>query len=1016
MERKLYSTLIIPIFLVIAPAIQAQTFMAHLTGRAEYPPVMTHAYGEVMAEMDADTLVVSGWFRNLGSDLNVNIAGGAHIHMAYAGRNGGVIHPLTVDADTTLRNGMFDPAKNRFTLTAEQQTALRERALYINIHSVNHGGGEIRGQLQPQADAYYTTNLFGSYELPMVMSSGHGALVLDLVEDTLTVSGSFGAMTSPINVAAAGGMHLHMASAGSNGGISIPLNVDPDTSGMNGIISADSNRHTITGEQKAALANRMLYANVHSLNFPGGELRGQVTPPALTVFRGYLAGSNQVPFVMSRADGMVIAELGADSSLTVSGSFTGIRSGVATNIAGGAHIHMALAGSNGGIELFLNSDLNPGATNGTFQADSNVFQLNNTQLTALTNRALYANIHSNAVTSGEIRGQLLPESQVVFNANLSSAGALPPVRSAAAGLVKAELTENQLILSGSLAGLSSDVDTNILGGAHVHLAPAGSTGGVSFPVSLTFNGQLTEATLLPSANVYTLDADQRRALLGRGAYVNVHTENYGSGEIRSQILPEAKAYFLASLSGTQHTVPVNTSAIGQASLELHRGGNAVVTGSFRDLSGKLATNILGGVHIHTGWAGQNGPVHVPIASTLAEDSLSGLFMASENTIALSDGIVDTLMQFGLYMNVHSTEYAGGEIRGQLLPIANAHLTTQLRSINAVQPIANTGAHGAVTAVLTGSGIRLAGTFADLSGDFAGNIAGGVHIHGSARAGTNAGILVGLHTVVAPDLRSGVFPADTVYQLDPADVQSLLAGNTYVNIHTTAHPGGELRGQLLSAFNAFPVATSEITTPLPGSVVEVRSDDDDPFAVSWSASQDADSIAYILQLTVDPTFTVIPLQVNTAGERTLTGFTNADIDTLLADLGIAIGVPIVVQARIVASDGSVLSTGQTSAFTLVREMPSATTQLPRGWEFNVYPTLASTEVNVDLKTSGAIQDDLHVVLVGIDGRVWQDVDLSALSNGSFQNTINVNGLAEGLWFVMLRDREKILATQRFAIQR
>ncbi|MDX1479566.1 MAG: CHRD domain-containing protein, partial [Saprospiraceae bacterium] len=589
----------------------AQSYQATLTGHGQNPPVLTAGYGELEAELTGDTLVVSGWFRNLSSDLAVNILGGAHIHTGYAGRNGGVAHALVLDVDASLRSAQVDPAKNRFFLSAEQQASLAERALYVNVHSEGYMGGELRGQLQPAADAHYSTTLYGSYQTPMVMSTGSGALVLDLVEDTLTVSGSFTGLSSPLNTNAAGGMHLHGAVAGSNGGIEIFLNVESDTSGTSGILRADSNRFVVTADQKAALAARALYANVHSMQFAGGELRGQVVGTPLAVFRGYLAGTNQVPFVTSRADGLVIAELGADSSLVVSGSFTGVRSGVATQIAGGAHIHSGMAGMNGGIAFFLNSDLNADSTAGVFAADSNRFSVDSAQYAALMRRGLYVNLHSNAVNSGEIRAQLLPESQMVFNANLCSATSVPAVKSMGGGLIKAELTGNQLTLSGSLSGLSSDVDTNILGGAHLHLAAAGSTGGVAFPVNLTFGGGLTSATLHAGDNVFTLDEDVMKAVLARGAYINVHTENYGSGEIRSQFLPEAQAYFLASLAGSQQSALVRTGASGQAVLELSRGGNVVVTGSFNNLTGPLATNIAGGVHIHAGRSGSNGPVVQP---------------------------------------------------------------------------------------------------------------------------------------------------------------------------------------------------------------------------------------------------------------------------------------------------------------------------------------------------------------------------------------------------------------------
>ncbi|MDX1407843.1 MAG: CHRD domain-containing protein, partial [Saprospiraceae bacterium] len=618
------------LFTLCSAMLMAQSYTATLTGHGQNPPVLSAGYGEIEADLKDDTLVVSGWFRNLGSDLAVNILGGAHIHTGYAGRNGSVAHALVLDVDTTLRSAQIDPDKNRFLLSAEQQAALTARALYINVHTDQYTGGELRGQLQPQADAYYSTTLFGSNQLPMVMSPGTGALVLDLVGDTLTVTGSFSGLSSPLNTNAAGGMHLHGASAGSNGGIEIFLNVDADTSGTSGILSADSNRFVLTVEQKEALAARLLYANVHSTQFGGGELRGQVVGQPLAVFRAYLAGTNQVPFVTSRADGQVIAELNPDSSLIVSGSFAGVRSGVATQIAGGAHIHLGMAGMNGGIQFFLNSELNVDSTGGVFAADSNQFVANADQFQAMMRRGLYVNLHSNAVTSGEIRGQLLPESQIVFNGNLCSATAMPPVKSMAGGLIKGELTGNRLTLSGTLSGLSSDIDTNILGGAHVHLAAAGSTGGVAFPVNLTFDGDLTRATLHARDNVFMLEEDERNAILARGAYVNVHTETYGSGEIRGQLLPESQGYFLASLAGSQQTNPVRSQAAGQVILELNRGGSVVATGSFNQLSSPLATNIAGGVHIHAGRSGGNGPVVQPLAAVTAGGQLSGTFAASDN--------------------------------------------------------------------------------------------------------------------------------------------------------------------------------------------------------------------------------------------------------------------------------------------------------------------------------------------------------------------------------------------------
>jgi hypothetical protein len=63
-----------------------------------------------------------------------------------------------------------------------------------------------------------------------------------------------------------------------------------------------------------------------------------------------------------------------------------------------------------------------------------------------------------------------------------------------------------------------------------------------------------------------------------------------------------------------------------------------------------------------------------------------------------------------------------------------------------------------------------------------------HIHCGAAAGANAGVAVPLgNNPTSPITGSG--------SMTPAQMADLQAGKCYVNIHTAANPGGEVRGQL-----------------------------------------------------------------------------------------------------------------------------------------------------------------------------------------------------------------------------
>ena len=64
-----------------------------------------------------------------------------------------------------------------------------------------------------------------------------------------------------------------------------------------------------------------------------------------------------------------------------------------------------------------------------------------------------------------------------------------------------------------------------------------------------------------------------------------------------------------------------------------------------------------------------------------------------------------------------------------------------------------------------------------------------HIHGPARPGDNAGVLVNL----APGGMKNPLEGSAV--LTDEQVDYLMLGRTYINIHTTQNKGGELRGQI-----------------------------------------------------------------------------------------------------------------------------------------------------------------------------------------------------------------------------
>lgn len=115
----------------------AEEIKVTLSGDVEVPPVATMATGSGSVIINPD-MTVSGGITTKGI-----VATAAHIHVGKTGTNGPICIGLSKAGENAWR--VPDGAK----LDASQFSAYKDGALYVNVHSVNNKGGEIRGQLMP---------------------------------------------------------------------------------------------------------------------------------------------------------------------------------------------------------------------------------------------------------------------------------------------------------------------------------------------------------------------------------------------------------------------------------------------------------------------------------------------------------------------------------------------------------------------------------------------------------------------------------------------------------------------------------------------------------------------------------------------------------------------------------------------------------------------------------------------------------------------------------------------------
>jgi hypothetical protein len=717
-------------------------------------------------------------------------------------------------------------------------------------------------------------------------------------------------------------------------------------------------------------------------------------------YRAFLSGANEVSPVFTTASGLVTLQLDG-TELAVTGSFEGLTAPLAPIGGTGAHIHLGYAGQNGGVEVPLDPTLTDNDTAGTF---NQTVTLTTEQADFLRARQMYINIHSEAYNGGELRGQILPAGKTYFQTYASGGHEVPSTISTAQGGLSLEYDGSDLVVTGSFNSLVSDyIEVGETGsGSHLHAGFAGQNGGVEISLTPTVSEDGRSGTFTAENNTFTnVSAGVVETLANRGHYLNVHSEGYPGGEIRGQVVPEANIYFYAPLSG-MNEIPQNASqATGAVLVEWYAETSTInATGSFSGLGSDYASNI--GSHLHAGLAGQNGGVEVALSPALDGDSRGGTYLPEDNEFTLNMDQVGLLVSRSLYTNIHTANFNGGEIRGQVVPLAQHYFTTSLTGLSEVEPVL-TGATGGLAFEFRNGTLTATGSFSGLESNNIGSV--GSHIH-SAAADENGGVIYPLAPELdsETDARAGTYSAaDNTFDLSDEEIGQLVTAGLYVNIHSNDNPGGEVRGQILLAPNVAPETAPEITSPADGAEITVEGESSTAFEPTWTSSEDAngDPVVYIWQIALDSEFNNIVFSAS-AGSGASLPLTIGIADGLLSTLGVDEGTSATIYHRAIASDGSGLNTGAGSTVTLERGVVTSSETDPEGpGQFELkqnYPNPFNPSTNITYALPQ--QTDVQLRVYDMVGREVGTLINREQAAGSYTVNFDASKLSSGMYLYRL----------------
>ena len=646
-------------------------FDAMMYGDQQNSPVLTDGIGGIMAVITDSEITITGSFV-LDSPLNPVGGTGTHLHVGYHGENGPVALVLTPTMGASNLEGTFEANNNTFSLANGLDTlveAMKERRVYVNVHSENNPSGEVRGQL-----VAFNTNVYFSYvsytdpiPFPLAESVMRVMIEKQVLEDSISASGSYsGWNANLLALPLVPFVQINNPFNGVTGLVFFPTTEIRSPNGTSGVLTLNTgfaNDNAKIG-LKERFGARAGWANTSGTVVP---FDNRVYHECKRAFHSTFTGSQAIPSNNSNGFGDIITEYYTER-IEIIGQIRNLSGPVDASIGGGMNILNGYAGQPGPIVEGV-----------TFQGGSNFASLipaenlkfiTQAQADVMKTGGWYYNASTSDFPSGELRGQILPRANVMLHGIMSAGQTVPASGfSLANGALMGELYADKVIFSGSFNNLDGGFDPNISGGSNLHGNVPGRTGNIMETLQTGATAGAIEGVFFRGNNSFPVSNVMIDSLIFRTIYTNINSLTVPTGELRGQIGPLASNVTHGVLS-PDVTIPyTGMQGLSTGTGHLHGevyGSDLIVSGSWTNLSSAVDTSINGGAHLHSATVGVAGAIITPLNILLDSAQTTAILNPVSNRFDLTPAEIAQLLDGDVYANIHTLNAPSGAIRGQML--------------------------------------------------------------------------------------------------------------------------------------------------------------------------------------------------------------------------------------------------------------------------------------------------------------------------------------------------------------